>query len=64
MLVHEIQRCENVTVFIWRFTYSEHDSAYKMGDDGADDNNDLAIFMESRRGGVKLPRALRSLCVP
>ena len=32
-----------------------------MGDDGADDNNDFTIFLESRRGGVKLPRALRSL---
>ena len=34
---------------------------YKMGDDGADDNNDFTIFLESRRGGVKLPRALRAL---
>ena len=32
-----------------------------MGNDGADDNNDFTIFLESRRGGVKLPRALRSL---
>ena len=32
-----------------------------MGDDGADDNNDFTVFLESRRGGVKLPRALRAL---
>ena len=32
-----------------------------MGDDGADDNNDFFVFLESRRGGVKLPRALRAL---
>ena len=34
---------------------------YRMGDDGADDNNDFITFLESRRGGVTLPRALRSL---
>ena len=27
MLVHEIQRCEKVTVSIWCYTYSEHDPA-------------------------------------
>ena len=32
-----------------------------MGYDGADDNNDFIVFLESRRGGVKLPSALRSL---